>query len=232
MLQFVYMFLNKVSINGADYPVTQKNTPNTSNTDMEKVGIVLHVTTSNSYNGAISWLTSEKSQSSATFIVGREIGQVCQLGPLDRKFWHAGRVHEPSDLFKSVAKKTPAGGYLNPNLYWDGIEFCGGVDGDGSGKVEKDEVELTDWQYRCGIELIKQHAGYWNYELTAERIITHQDIASYKPDLVNVRDEILYQLFYKETEPSKPEKPVCKKLSDYTNVEVYKESLKRLGLIS
>lgn len=193
------MKLKEIEYGGKIYPVEFKQTPNWSHTTMNKEGMVWHVTTSNSFSGAKSWLTNSTSQSSALFIVGREVGSIVQLGTPDQKFWHAGRVFEPHSRFINIAKKTSTGKYTNPNLYLDGTEFTGGEDVDKSKKVEIDEVELTEWQYHCGVIIAKWHAEVCNYNLIEKTQLIHQDIASYKPDLTGVLDEISFRLFRKDS---------------------------------
>ena len=193
------MKLKHITHKGKKYPVKFVQTPNVSNTDMKKEAIVQHMTTSNSFKGLIGTFTKGRN-ASTLFGVGREIGEVAQFGTPDQKFWHAGNVYEPSKAFKKIAKKTPRGKYTNPNLYTDGIEYCGGEDKNNDNYISEDEIELTEWQYDCGIQLMQWHAKTCGYELTPEKIIAHCDIASYKPDMVNVVDELEYRMFRKDVD--------------------------------
>jgi len=192
------MKLKEVEFNGKKYPVTFKQSPNYSQSNMDKSGMVYHVTTSHSYVGGKSWLTNKNSGVSCLFIIGSQPGEIAQLGLPNQKLWHAGRISNPSEHFKKIAKKSPSGKYTNPNLWLDGIEFVGGVDKDRNGKVERDEVNLTEWQYYVGQQVCEWHAEVCGYNLKPENQIIHQDIASYKPDLEDVRDEMHYRLFSKE----------------------------------
>lgn len=189
--------LESIYFNGKLHPVQFKQTPNYSETNMRKIGMVWHVTTSNSYLGGLSWLTSKRSNASTLFIIGREIGQITQMGYVDQKLWHAGRISKPSERFTQIAKLNPAGDYLNPNFYLDGVEFVGGVDKNKDGKVHQNEIELTEWQYVCAEIISTWHAKVCDYELAPDNQIMHQDIAHYKPDLYQVIDELHYRLFTK-----------------------------------
>lgn len=189
-----------------DYPVEFKQTRKWSHTTMDKQGLVIHVTTSNSYSGGLGWLVDGYDPAtktygnggSAHFIVGRNVGEIAMLGELNQMLWHAGRISRPTDVFKEIAKLKNDDSFVNPNLYLDGIEFVGGVDEDHSGKVEHDEVNLTEWQYACGEAIARWHAETCGYPLEEKRIITHEDIYYHKPELGFVREELLFRLFRKD----------------------------------
>jgi len=189
--------LQKITFGNKDYSVEFKQTPNYSHTTMSKIGLVTHATTSNNFNGSKSWLLSSQSQASALFIVGRNVGEIIQLGLPNQKLWHAGSVSKPSRAFLRVAKKNGQS-FVNPNLYLDGIEYSCGEDVDGSGKVERDEIELTEWQYHCGEVITRWHADVCGYTIDSGLYVTHQDIASYKPDMNGILDEINFRLFKKD----------------------------------
>lgn len=203
------MKLRTIKFAGKEYPVTFKQTPNVSNTDMKKRGLVWHMTTSMSYSEGLSWLTNPKSKVSALFIVGTNPGEITQMGYSTQKFWHAGRIYEPHDRFTAIAKKNTSGSYVNPNLYLDGVEFVGGVDKDKSKKVEPNEIELTEWQYVAAEQIAQWHAKTCGYELSEETQVIHQDIASYKPDMTNVLEEIKYRLFHKKEESNPTDTSEC-----------------------
>lgn len=205
------------------YPVEFKQTPNFSNTNMKKRYLVGHGTTSNSFRGGRSWLLNKASKSSALFIVGRNPGEITQLGFPSQKLWHAGRISNPTERFKSIASKNSKGQWVNPNLESDGIEFVGSVDIDGNGKVSESEVEFTEWQYHCWGVIAHWHAGICEYELEPKTQIIHQDIASYKPDLDLALEEHTYRLF-----EIKPEDEV--KIFD-TQIELCKAEKNRISLL-
>ena len=196
--------LETVKYGAKEYPVLFRQTRKWSHTGMKKKGMVLHATTSNSYLGGLNWLVdgwdgkTYSNGGSAMFIVGRNVGEIAMLGHLNQMFWHAGNISNPTSLFKDIAIHKDNDDYVNPNLYLDGIEFVGGVDEDHSGKVEHDEVNLTEWQYACGEQITKWHAEACGYELEARSIITHEDIYYHKPELEFVREELLFRLFEKK----------------------------------
>lgn len=195
-----YLYMNKLEsifYANKEYKVEFLATPNWSNTTMSKVGLVYHVTTSNSYAGGKTWLTSPKSGVSCLFLVGQNPGEITQFGFVNQKYWHAGRVSSPNARAKKKLIKNGSG-YVNPNLYLDGVEFVGGVDVDKSGKVEKDEIQLTEWQFECAEQIARWHAKECGYELKEDTQLIHQDIASYKPDLSDVLDEITFRLFHRD----------------------------------
>lgn len=198
--------LLSVEYGGKTYPVSFKQTPNWSHTGMKKKGLVWHVTTSNSYEGSLAWLTDPKSQVSILFLVGREVGKIVQFGYVNQRFWHAGNVRKPSERFLKIAVKGDMNGaqnYVNPNLYLDGVEFSGGVDANKNNKVEAEEVSLTEWQYHVATQIAQWHAKVCGYELTPDTQIMHQDVADYKEDLTYTLDEIKFRLFKKDKEEKK-----------------------------
>ena len=210
--------LETVKYGAKEYPVQFKQTRKWSHTGMKKKGMVLHATTSNSFSGGLNWLVdgydpatkSFGNGGSAMFIVGRNVGEIAMLGHLNQMLWHAGNISSPSSFFKAIAVLKDTGGFVNPNLYLDGIEFVGGVDEDHSGKVEHDEVNLTEWQYACGEQITKWHAEACGYEHEAKSIITHEDIYASKPELEFVHEELLFRLFEKKVE----DKIVCGALQE------------------
>lgn len=168
--------------------------------------MVHHATTSNSFSGGLNWLVdgydpalgTYMNGGSALFIVGRNVGEIHQLGLPNQKLWHAGGIRNPNQRFKDIASKDVNGRYDNPNLYLDGIEYVGGVDEDHDGKVTTMEVNLTEWQYECAEQITRWHARHCEYELTEASQLIHQDIAADKPDLSDILDEIFFRLFRKK----------------------------------
>lgn len=219
------MKLNNINFGGKDYAVEFNQTPNYSHTSMKKIGMVTHATTSNNFKGSRSWLLSKQSQASALFIVGRNVGEIIQLGLPNQKLWHAGLVSGPSQNFNRFAKKTSTGKYTNPNLYLDGIEYSCGEDVDGSGKVERDEIELTEWQYHCGEVITRWHADVCGYELDKGLYVTHQDITSYKPDMNGILDEINFRLFKKDEVEVKEQTELQKELVKCEDTVIEQKSI-------
>jgi len=74
----------------------QVKSPNFSSRDGHKIkATVLHVT-DGSFNGALSWLTSKKSQVSSHYLISPHRPYVIQLVPENMAAWHAGRVVRPT----------------------------------------------------------------------------------------------------------------------------------------
>jgi hypothetical protein len=207
--------LTKVTYAGKTYPVVFKQTRKWSHTTMTKRGLVWHVTTSNNYLGGFNWLVDGFDPAkgtfgnggSAMFIVGKEPGEIAMMGELNQMQWHAGNINKPSAKFKKIADKNPnaKSGYTNPNLYLDGVEFVGGVDNDHSGKVEAGEINLTEWQYECAVQIAAWHAEANQYPITSDSHLIHQDVDAGKPDLSNVYDELNFRL----TKKSVPDHTSC-----------------------
>lgn len=70
-------------------PVPFEGSPNVGREITPQL-IVIHYTGSNSMQGAVSWLTTPRSQVSAHLVVGKD-GSVVQLVLFNVAAWHAGR---------------------------------------------------------------------------------------------------------------------------------------------
>jgi len=157
-------------------------TPNyTKGSGAPKIGFVLHGTLG-SYNGSIGWLMTrpedrpDRTQSSAHYVIGRNEGEVTQLVRNEDISWHAGNISNPSSRITSLLPKNPDGTFKNPNTSFIGIEFVWGYDMNGDGSITDAERTLTEWQYKCAMEIIKS-SGIINPIL-----ISHKEIADYKTD--------------------------------------------------
>ena len=185
-------------------------TPNFSNSGAKKIGIVLHATLG-SMQSAISWLTNKKSQVSSHFVIGR-LGEINHLVELEKDAWHSGRVYKPSLRAKKILKRNilRAGGYANPNKSFIGVEFACGYDIDRDGVLESWEKLYTPQQIKSLVWLIvKVIQPQLNIKITGENLLTHKDIASYKPNLEIQRAMILNELEKNkvDTPPSDLPKP-------------------------
>lgn len=157
--------------------------PNYSETKYEKTLGVIHKTLG-SFEGALQTLTdpnpANNNPVSANYLIDRDGKTVCLVLP-HRAAWHAGNISNPSDRFKEVARKDFLGRYVNPNMYSVGIEF-----------VCYSNENLTEAQIKKGREIFKI--------LGISDIITHRDIASYKPnmekDIIKFKD-----MFIKSKDP-------------------------------
>lgn len=161
-----------------------KQTPNFSkNSGNKKIGFVLHGTLG-AYAGAVNWLCTppeerpDGSSSSAHYVIGRKDGEVIQLVKNEDISWHAGNISNPTERAKLAMPKKTDGTFMNPNQSFIGIEFAWGYDTDQDGDIDANDKTLTDWQYNCVIEIIKQSGIPFNEALC----LSHQEIASYKGD--------------------------------------------------
>lgn len=159
------------------YTVVKKDTPNKYPGQNNPEFIVLH-STIGAYEGAVSWLRNPASSASAHAVFGR-VGEITQLMDFKDGAWHAGRVSNPSELGKQHLKRSLTG-YQNPNRYSIGLEVASGYD------IDRDGV-LETWEKQYSPQQIKAVAWYIVNEIDPRfgqlPIITHKDIASYKPDL-------------------------------------------------
>lgn len=171
--------------------IRQKPSPNFYDLKRTPEIIVLH-TTLGAYEGAIEWLR-KPGNSSAHFVISR-FGEITQLVQLDKGAWHAGRVSNPSPRANKVLSKTIWGTTENPNKYSIGVEFASGYDIDRDGILESWEQAYSPQQIKAAVQLhlwIEQQLG-----VTIDRghVLTHRDIASYKPDLEKQRAMYLAEL--------------------------------------
>lgn len=120
-----------------------------------------------SAKSAISWLTQERSQASYHYLI-KKSGNIVQLVDDENYAWHAGRTNAPEIHFEG-----------NPNKYTYGVAFVG--------------EKPTQKQIEAFVSLYKDKLSH----IPIPNIITHQQIATDKPDLDWVRDEIKKRLLRK-----------------------------------
>lgn len=157
--------------------------------------IILH-TTLGAYTGAVSWLRNLNGQnpnSSAHLVVGR-MGETAQLAPFTKGTWHAGGVSNPSSAARTVCRKQLWGSIKNPNRYTIGIEVACGYDIDRDGVLESWEKLYTSAQIKQVAELILHIEKQTVVKFSSKHILTHRDIASYKPNLDIQKAMVLTEL--------------------------------------
>ena len=183
--------------------IVRKNTPNQYALDGDIVAIVLHATVG-AFNSTVEWLmtspeerlrrTGKKTYSSAHAVFGR-VGQITALAPLNRGTWHAGGVSKPSQRAKDVLPKYPWGILKNPNKRTIGLEFVAEYDIDRDGILEGWEKLYTPKQIKaCVWYILNEIEPKTGKRFDENNIITHQDIASYKPNLEIQRAMVLAEL--------------------------------------
>ena len=161
-----------------------KQTPNyTKGTGVPKLGFVLHGTLGG-YVGAVEWLMTppekrkDKSQSSANFVIGRNRGEVTQLVKIGDISWHAGVLSNPAPRVQKSLPKNANGSYKNPNIVLVGIEFAWGYDLNGDGVINAYDKTLTEWQYECALDIIKNSGIAFNPDM----LFSHKELTDYKTD--------------------------------------------------
>lgn len=173
-----------------------QQTPNYQIGTIPKIGYVFHQTLGG-YKGAIDWLCNgdRPNRSSAHYVIGRNEGEVTQLVLDKDDAWHAGIISNPAPYAVARMLKNPDGSYVNPNRYLIGIEFTSRYDIDGNGIVSPQEIDITDWQYRCAIDILKKNEIA--IPIKPDMIIlSHKEISDYKSDdTIFIRDGILKRLF-------------------------------------
>lgn len=160
----------------------KKISPNHYELDIKPVALVLH-TTLGSMASTTNHFLNRASQVSAHFGIDRN-GEVIQFVELNKGAWHAGRVSNPSFRAKSILPKQIWGSLKNPNKSTIGIEFISGYDIDKDGVLEKWEQLYTPQQMKAGANLVTEFIEpSLGVKFTSKNIITHRDIADFKPDL-------------------------------------------------
>lgn len=161
--------------------ITQKQSPNFYSTTYKLDTIVLHTTLGN-INSTLSHLTNPSSNVSAHFVIDRD-GNITQLVSLTNAAWHAGYKYNMSQRAKDVIKKDLLGRYINPNKQCIGIEVASGYDIDGNGTIDSIEKLYSAKQLTACVNLILYCEKQLGITYDDKHILTHKDIASYKPDL-------------------------------------------------
>lgn len=156
--------------------------------------VVLH-TMLGSLSGTISWFQDPRNegQTSAHYLIGKR-GELVQMVSEEKAAHHAGIINKPSQEAKRVLKKYFWGQYINPNWYSIGIEVESRMV---NGVVE----DLTIQQVDAIVMLLKNLHDHLGIAIDDVHVITHQDIASYKPNLKKWKEAILKRL--DESDPMK-----------------------------
>lgn len=192
-----------------------KQTPNYTKGVMAKRGYVLHQTLGG-YEGAVEWLmnANRPSPTSAHYVIGREEGQVTQLVKDADDSWHAGIIDRPSANALRYLLKNQDGSFVNPNRYLIGIEFASRYDIDGDGIIEPQEIALTEWQYRCAMEILKKNEAI--IPIKPDMILlSHQEISFAKSDnTIPVREELLKRMFSSLESAAMLKKQIIDKLAE------------------
>ena len=157
--------------------IIQSPSKNYSASSHKKIGVQIHKTLG-LMPWTLQWLQNPKAYASAHYLIARN-GDVHQLVQLGNRSWSAGRFNQPSARAKIILKKDWLGRYIKPGHYLIEIEFeCMAYQ------------TYTEKQYESAIELFKT----FDFDVTNDNFLTHQDTAIDKPDLEVERTEILRRL--------------------------------------
>ena len=163
--------------------IVKTPSPNFSESTYDKIGFQIHKTLG---TNSLAWLRNPRSFSSAHCLIARD-GTIYELVPLSKRSWSAGRISKPTERALEIMPKTKWGSYVKPGHYLVQIEFeCLG------------NQTFTPAQYTSAEEWI--HAT--GVPVNKATFLTHQDTASFKPDLEEERLEFLSR-FATKTSPNK-----------------------------
>lgn len=167
-----------------------EKSPNQDEIVTKKIGWVFHGTLGNFSSAKDALTTLERidgagrniGRASTHLLIARDGSFVWLVQP-QFVAWHAGKISNPKDNFKRIAKKNPDGSYVNPNQYMLGVEFCWGYDINKNKKIDKEERRCTDAQLKTFNEqrLLVEKMGLCP-QPNGENYITHHDLTDYKTD--------------------------------------------------
>jgi|TARA_R100000789_G_scaffold95148_3_gene95474 N-acetyl-anhydromuramyl-L-alanine amidase AmpD len=147
-------------------------TSNYSLSKYAKIGHQIHKTLG---KDSVAELTKPGTNKSANALFARN-GDVYELVDGKYRAWAAGRIHNPTKRAKAIMLKTIWGTYVKPGYYLWQWEF----------ECLADET-YTDAQYASFVAYCKLK----NIPISGPLFLTHQDTASYKPNLEYERSRIL-----------------------------------------
>lgn len=182
----------------------KKISPNHYELDIKPVALVLHTTLS-SMSSTTNHFLNPKSQVSAHFGIDRN-GEVVQFVELNKGAWHAGRISNPSSRAKSILPKQVWGSLKNPNKSTIGIEFISGYDIDKDGVLERWEQLYTPEQMKAGANLVIDFIEpSLVVKFSSKNILTHRDVADFKPNLEVQRAMFIAVLEQERNKTTPPE---------------------------
>lgn len=157
-----------------------KPSPNFFSNTGKKDVVVIHKTLG-LMPGTLQWLTTKVSQVSSHFLITKK-GVIYQLVKEKDGAWHAGKEQSPSQRWLAFDKSG-----VNNNRYTIGIEF---------------ECLLNETYTQKQFD-----AGVWLINKLDLPLVTHRDIASYKPDLERELQIIKKRLDALHNSPTPEPKP-------------------------
>lgn len=162
--------------------------------------MIVH-TSLGSYRGTISWLRDNPVQASYHFFIPKnKTNPIIQFREINTSSWHSGRYNQPNEKVKEIFKGE------NPNKYSIGICYEG-----------NEGEKANSWQILAAKTLITDN-GWQDLP-----VLAHREIAIDKPrEVYDFRDGILQAISSQDYK--------CKKLDDYTVVELAAALVKKIRL--
>ena len=157
--------------------IIQSPSPNFSKSNFTKIGVQIHKTLG-LMPSTLGWLRNPRSWSSCHYLIAKN-GDVHQLVDIKKRAWSAGRIKSPSVRAKKIMIKNLLG-YVKPGHYLIQIEY----------ECLINET-LTSKQYESSAWLFEQ----FDFDVTEDNFLEHQDTAIYKPDMEKERAEIFKRLY-------------------------------------
>lgn len=147
--------------------------------------LVIHIN-EGLFNGTIEWFKNTKSQVSAHYVISRT-GKIVQMVKEKNASWDVGVVNNPTERGLSVLKKLN-GKFVNPNFYSIGIE----------NEAKATHLWTQHWtepQMQALTSLVRDVCD--RNGISYKNIVTHHDIANYKPNMDKWLEELKQGLEYK-----------------------------------
>ncbi len=157
--------------------IIQSPSPNFSKSNFTKIGVQIHKTLG-LMPSTLGWLRNPRSWSSCHYLIAKN-GDVHQLVDIKKRAWSAGRIKSPSVRAKKIMINNLLG-YVKPGHYLIQIEY----------ECLINET-LTSKQYESSAWLFEQ----FDFDVTEDNFLEHQDTAIYKPDMEKERAEIFKRLY-------------------------------------
>jgi N-acetylmuramoyl-L-alanine amidase len=187
--------------------IEDKKSPNFSSRRTYEPNVIVIHKTLGLMPGTLNWLMKPEAQVSTHYLVTKK-GEIYHLVDDKQAAWHAGRIHSPSARATKVMLKD-SGGWVNPNRYTIGIENEALLEDEWT----TSQIDSLVWLVN---HLAESNENSFNGE--PDRIITHRDLTSYKPNLDAWLEVILKRL-------KSPMEPIPNKMDDIKKVLAEAEGL-------
>ncbi len=158
-----------------EFRIVKGNTPNRMSRQGWAPDMIVNHITEGAFNGAVSWLSSPKSQASSHFVVAQD-GRITQLVDIEEAAWVNGTNADPSkgNFYGNSLLKQVRDRKTNANYYSVGIEHEG-ILSQTNGKLTDKQLEATIWLHKHIIAEIKRIYGA-DIVLDREHIVGHYQV--------------------------------------------------------